>query len=427
MNLHRQHSQAPGAAVVAVGNELLLGETIETNGAWLSRELEGLGIRVLHRIVVGDTVDAIQRGVAEGLEQGDVVVVTGGLGPTPDDITREAVAALLDLPLDTDQEVLGALRRRFRRMGMKELPSTNLRQAQVPRGAEVLPNPVGSAPGLAIPAGGKWVVLLPGIPREMRPLFHERLKPWLRQTFRGRLHPVHHRVLRTTGIPESSLAERVGEVSAAELGPVSLAFLPDLRGVELRLTVRGASHSEAESLLDRAEEALRPALLHHEFRATSGDLAEAVLRDLVAAGRTVASAESCTGGLVAQRITSVPGSSEAFRGGIVAYSNESKIRELGVSEAELERHGAVSRAVAESMASGVRRRFGCDVGIGVTGVAGPGGGTREKPVGTVWYAVDVEGRVEARRGVFPGERGAVRERAAQAVLWLLFCQSRGDS
>jgi nicotinamide-nucleotide amidase len=292
----------------------------------------------------------------------------------------------------------------------------------------VLRNDHGTAPGLGMEADGCLVVLLPGVPRELRGIFEGDLSELLRRRFADRLQPVHHRVIHTTGVAESRLAELVEPLLPADMGPVGLAFLPDLRGVDLRLSTRGVEAREAEAWLDRIERALEPAVGKWRFEAQSGDVVEALQAELLARRMTVATAESCTGGLVAKRLTDRAGSSDVFVGGVVAYSNSVKVAELGVPPEVLEEHGAVSEPVARQMARGVKERFGASAGIGVTGVAGPGGGAPEKPVGTVWLATAVGDSVEARLINLPGDRTAVRERAAQAVLgWLYRRIASGDA
>lgn len=415
-------SQAGGgvrAAVVTVGDELLLGATVDTNAAWLGRELAGRGIPVVRRYTVGDEEGDIMEAVAAAATAAPLVVVTGGLGPTPDDLTRDAVAKLADVALVEDPEVLEALRIRWRARGAGELPENNRRVAQVPEGADRLVNPRGTAPGLALDVAGSLVVLLPGVPRELRGIVRGGFFPLLEARFPGALAPAHSRLIHTTGIPESALAQQVADVLPEGTDPVRIAFLPDLRGVDLRLTAMDMDADEAASRFRRVEEALAPVLDPWRFHAPSGDLAEAVVNALREAGLRMAVAESCTGGLVAKRVTDVPGASEVLEGGVVAYANEVKVSLLGVGEDALLGGGAVSEAVAMSMASGVARRLGTPVGVGVTGIAGPGGGTEAKPVGTVWMAAAVHGRVVARREWFAGDREAVRERAAQGVLFLL--------
>jgi len=405
--------------VVTVGDELLLGTTVDTNAAWIGRRLAARGIPVLRRYTVGDDAEEISHAVAGAADVADLVLVTGGLGPTPDDLTRDAVAAWLDRPLRLDPEVLASLEARFRKRGAKELPAPNRRVAEVPEGALKLANPVGTAPGLVLEHGRSVIVLLPGVPSELEAIVEAGLEDVLVEAFSTRLLPVHHRVIHTTGIPESLLAQQVADTLGEGPDAVQIAFLPDVRGVDLRLTTPSRDEREAADLLDGMEHRLRATLAPWRFETDRGDLAESVNVELRRAGLRLAVAESCTGGLVAKRITDVEGSSEVFVGGVIAYANEVKIRELGVDPEILGRQGAVSEDVARQMAVGAASRFGVACGLAITGVAGPGGGSREKPVGTVWMAATAAGRTAVRLERFPGDRAGIRERAAQAALFLL--------
>lgn len=405
--------------VVTVGDELLLGTTVDTNAAWLGRHLAARGIPVVRRHTVGDDAVEIRRAVADAAEAADLVLVTGGLGPTPDDLTRDAVAALLGRPLREDPAVLESIEARFRERGAQELPGPNRRVAQVPEGARKLSNPLGTAPGLVMEGDTSLIILLPGVPEELRAIVRVGLEETLVTAFGSRLRPVYHRVIHTTGIPESLLAEQMAEALGEDHVPVQIAFLPDVRGVDLRLTTAAGTEEEAEERLGRIEERLEPTVQPWRFETARGDLADAVSAALRQRGLRLAVAESCTGGLVAKRLTDLAGSSEVLEGGVVAYANEVKVRELGVDRDILERQGAVSEVVARQMAEGVARRFGVACGLGITGVAGPGGGTEDKPVGTVWFAATVAGRTAVRRERFPGDRDGVRERAAQGALFLL--------
>lgn len=293
--------------------------------------------------------------------------------------------------------------------------------AQVPRGAEVLPNPVGTAPGLALTnSEGVVCILLPGVPREMREIFHSGVAPFLERRFGEALKGVSHRIIHTFGVPESVLMTELREVLPDDSDGVSLAYLPDQVGVRLRLSAREkGGETGADRKIEWMEKLLQPVLSRYRYEADSGDLAEAVGEALVAAGETLAVAESCTGGLVSKRMTDTPGSSEYFLGGVVAYANEVKVSALGVNPATLDSGGVVSEAVAAAMARGVAHRFCASVGIGVTGIAGPGGGSEDKPVGTVCFSVSCRERVEVRTKLFLGDREMIRARAAHAVLGLL--------
>tara|TARA_Y100000780_G_scaffold85193_1_gene77224 strand:+ start:861 stop:2135 length:1275 start_codon:yes stop_codon:yes gene_type:complete len=413
------------AAIVSVGNELLFGETVNTNAAWLGRALAEKGIVVSCGYTVGDTRTSIQDAVRTATRSADLVLISGGLGPTGDDITRNAVADLFERPLRSNERLLAKLRDRFHAHGYREFPETNLSQVEVPEGAIVLDNPNGTAPGLAFEEDSTLVVMLPGVPRELHGIFLGDLSTLLEEWLGDRMAPVHHRMLHTTGVPESRLAELIEEAISSDsafasvLREVSLAYLPDLRGVDLRITSRSVSTEEAKASLDRAEEELDTQIARWRYHTISGDIVESVsdaLRDL---GLMLAVAESCTGGLVTKRLTDHPGASTSFVGGVIAYDDSVKISALDVSQQDLSRFGAVSEVVAIQMALGASKRLGSDVGLAVTGVAGPGGGTKEKPVGRVWFAVVLNGEERTCSVDFPGDRDAVRERAAQAALAML--------
>lgn len=407
------------AAVVAVGEELLSGETTDTNGSWLGRKLASLGAPVVQRWIVGDDAEAIQAALSAALAVADLVILTGGLGPTRDDLTRPAVADFLSLKLHSDPQIVEDLRERFRVRGSGDLPSNNLSQAEVPHGAQVLANAFGTAPGLLMEHAGCSVVLLPGVPREMRGIFEGVLEDAIAGRFGARLVPLVHRTLHTTGVPESVLSERVDEVRAGLPGQIDLAFLPGLRGVSIRISTRSPA-DVAVGLLDQAQAILDPIVAPYRIGMDKSDLVEAVAHVLTSQSHTLALAESCTGGLMAKRITDFPGSSNYFRGGVIAYADRVKLDLLGIEEGLLAESGAVSEAVAAGMARGVAELLDTDVGVGVTGIAGPGGGTGGKPVGTVWFAVAVKGRVRTSHQVFSGDREAVRERATQVALILLY-------
>jgi nicotinamide-nucleotide amidase len=416
------------AAIVTVGNELLFGETVDTNAAWIGRELVQRGIPVVRRYTVGDVDEDIAEAVDLARGAAELVVVTGGLGPTPDDRTKPALAAHLGLPLIADATARRDVEARFRAAGMNGVPPLSSGQYEVPEGARVLRNPKGTAPGLLLESEGGWIAMFPGVPRELKAIFSLDFASALDELM-GAATAIHHRVIHTTGIFETKLAEAlepvIGALPAAVRGGVDLAYLPDLLGVDLRLSIRGSSAKEADDRFDAWSEGVAEVLDPWRFDAPSGDLAEAVVLELRRHGAKLAVAESCTGGWVGTRITAVPGSSEVFQGGIIAYANEAKVRFVGVSSEALERDGAVSERVAIELAKGVAERFGTEAGIGVTGVAGPGGGSDEKPVGTVWIGVCLDGETRAFLHRYPGDRGDVRARAAQTALALLYRRLRG--
>jgi len=367
---------------------------------------------------VPDRPKAIADAVGAALERTGFVLATGGLGPTRDDLTKHVVAELLGKRLHVDEALLTALEARFRRHGWGPMPAVNRTQAEVPEGATVLPNPRGSAPGLWIEDQGRVVILLPGVPSEMRGLLVEEVLPRIVARQDAGVRVVRSRTLRTTGVSESALAERVGPLEDA-LAPLSLAYLPSLDGVDLRLTAWTLPPEEADRRLAEAGDRLRRELGDHYYGEEDAPLAAAVLALLRARGLRLAVAESCTGGLVEARLTAVPGASDVFTGGLVAYADTVKREQLGVPSEVLETHGAVSEESARAMAAGAARVFGAGCAVAVTGIAGPGGGTPDKPVGTVWIAALVDGSTTALKRTFPGSREDIRRRSAQAALDLL--------
>ncbi len=376
--------------VVTIGTELLLGYTLDSNGAELGQALAAAGVEVVRRTSVADRPELIRAAVGDALDRTGFVITTGGLGPTRDDMTKTVVAQLFGRALVLDTGLLDALEARFQRMGRWPMPPANRRQAEVPEGATVLPNPRGTAPGLWLEdPRGRVAVLLPGVPREMRGLLEEEVLPRLARRSTTVRRVVRSRSVRTTGVPESALAERVSPVEET-LAPLTLAYLPSVFGVDLRLTAWDLAPEEADALLDRA--ALRLAELAGEYYygGDDMDLAAVVLERLRHGRHRLAVAESCTGGMLGERITAIPGASDTFIGGVVAYADVIKTAALKVPLETLAAHGAVSEATVCAMAEGAQRLFSADCTIAVTGIAGPGGGTPEKPVGTVWLAARVD-------------------------------------
>lgn len=402
--------------LVTIGTELLLGFTLDTNGAEIARALSAVGVRVVRRTSVGDDPDAIRDGVRGALARTGAVLTTGGLGPTRDDISKKVVADLFGLPLDFDQTVWDHLVERFAALGRTPAPSNRV-QADVPRGATVLRNRWGTAPGLWIEGTAGLVIMLPGVPGEMGKLLEHEVAP--RLAARGSGSVIRSRVVRTTGVPESTLAERLGEIER-DVAPLTLAYLPGFDGVDLRLSAWSLPSGEADRQLERGAALLRQRAGSFAYGEGDDDLAALVLDRARTQGRRIGTAESCTGGLVGARLTEIAGSSDVFVGGIVCYANELKTALLGVEPTLIESEGAVSEPVARGMASGALRAIGVDLAVAVTGIAGPGGGSAAKPVGTVWLAVADRHAVEAHLIRIPGDRHNVRVRAAQAALHLLY-------
>jgi nicotinamide-nucleotide amidase len=402
--------------IVTIGDELLLGFTIDTNAAHIGRELSSLGISIARRATVGDDPAGITTAIREALERTGAVITTGGLGPTADDRTKPAIAEIFGRPMVMDEAVLAALEARWLKRFGVAMPVSNRQQAMVPEGATILTNRHGSAPGIWLEdERGRWVAMFPGVPRELRGMLTDEMIPRLRERLPAGGAVIRSRTLRTASISESALADRLGELGRGVDG-MPLAFLPGIDGVDLRLTSRGRGEAETESRLTAAAAKLHERVGRFVYGEGDADLAALMLAQCAERGATIAVAESCTGGLLGGRLTAVPGSSRAVQGGVIAYANEVKTRELGVSPDDLAAHGAVSEPVARAMATGVRLKFGSTIGIGITGIAGPDGGTPDKPVGTVWVAVDVAGDVHAVRAVIPGDRNEIRQRAAQLAL-----------
>jgi nicotinamide-nucleotide amidase len=407
--------------LVSIGNELLLGYTVDTNSAYFAREAAAHGIRVVHRATVSDAPEAIADAVRVALERTGAVITSGGLGPTADDLTKPSIAELFGRGMTLDERILEDLKLRWAKRGWPgELPAANRNQALIPSGAEILRNDHGSAPGIWIEdEQGRWCAMLPGVPREFRGMAREQLLPRLLAK-RGAAAAlvVRSRTLRTTGIAESKLADELAELAKDPLG-TRLAYLPGWEGVDLRLSVWDEPEARALELIDAADAAIREKIGQWVYGVDDDDLAAVVLQRLRERGLRIAVAESCTGGMLGMRLTAIPGSSDVVDGGTIAYANAVKVRELGVREATLAAHGAVSEETAREMASGVRERFGVDVGVSITGVAGPGGGTPEKPVGTVCLAVDLRGEVRSVRTTTIGDRKEMRQRSAQTALNLV--------
>lgn len=405
------------AAILAVGSELLGTERLDTNSLLLTRALARHGVELVRKAVAGDSEEEIADELAHTLPRVDLMIATGGLGPTSDDVTREAVARALGRRLVLHPETLARIERRFQAMGLR-MAAVNRKQAEIVEDAQVLPNANGTAPGMQIATpSGAVLFLFPGVPAELQAMIPEYLEPWLALRSGGAARETA--VLKVACVPESALEERIAP-AYAEFGREAITVLAKPGDIRLEMTATGP---EAERRAHLAAMARRLAELAGD--AVYADREEATLESVVGellrrAGRTLAVAESCTGGLLAERLTRVPGSSAYFLGGAVVYTNALKIRLLGVPEALLAEHGAVSEPVARAMAEGVRGALGSDYGVGITGVAGPGGGSEEKPVGTVHLALAGPGGAAAHRRVrFPGDRERVRWQASQLALEML--------
>jgi nicotinamide-nucleotide amidase len=393
--------------LINTGTELMLGLTLNTHLSWIARRLSDVGLRLDRQTTVGDDRAELRATVAEALGRSELVLVTGGLGPTADDCTREVVAELLGRRLARDDGVAAAIAERYRARGLRMPDSVNT-QALVPEAARVLVNRNGTAPGLALEHEGGLVVLLPGPPRELIPMLDEQVLPLLRARF-GAVAPLLCRVFKVVGVAESVVEEKVAP-ALAELAGIELGYCARMGEVEVRII------SASAAAAGEAERRVRAALGDAVYGLGDDRLEEVVVRMLAGAGRRIALAESCTGGLIAHRLSNVSGSSAVFLSGVVSYSNESKVRLLGVREESLARFGAVSEEVAREMAEGARVRSGADFGVSTTGIAGPSGGTPEKPVGLVYVGLATSSGTRVARERLLFDRETFKFFASQTAL-----------
>jgi nicotinamide-nucleotide amidase len=410
---------------IAVGTELLLGQIANTNGQMLAQVLAEHGALHFHQVVVGDNRPRLVAALRQALERADMVVTIGGLGPTQDDLTKEAVAEVFGRPLVLDEASWQRILERMRGRGRTPTPN-NRRQAELPAGATAIPNEHGTAPGVLLeaayaPAAGqaavpRVVVCLPGPPNEFRPMVRGFLADYLERWAAGPegRTVLQSRSLRVAGIGESETEHRLADLVGSDNPTVATYAKPG--EVEVRLTARAAAPAQAQALLAPLEQEVRRRLHPWVYGCDEDTLGAAVIRELAQRGLTLAVAESCTGGLLSERLTDAPGASAAFLLGAVTYANAAKERILGVAGDDLSRHGAVSEPVALSMARGVRAAAGADVGVGITGIAGPEGGTPEKPVGTVYVALAAHAGAICRHLRLGGDRSVVRWRASQDAL-----------
>jgi nicotinamide-nucleotide amidase len=403
------------AEIIAVGSELLTPLYLDTNSLYLTEKLNNLGIEVRFKTVVGDRREDLGAALRVALARSPLIILTGGLGPTEDDVNREVVAELIRRPLREVPELRQRLQERFARLG-RIMPDNNLRQALVPEGAEWFENQHGTAPGIWIEHDDHIVMLLPGPPRELEPMFAAHCLPRLAQ-YAGSQR-IRTRVYKIVGLPESDVDQRIAPIYKAYSNPAT-TILATPGAIEVHLRARAASTEEAEAVLSELGDKIELALGDYVFSTQGESLEEVVGMYLVMRQKTVAVAESCTGGLLAERLTRMAGSSKFFLGGAVCYSDELKTLLAGVPPALIEAHGAVSKPVAQALAEGIRARAGASIALGITGIAGPGGGTAEKPVGLVFIALADERGTQVREFHFPGLRDRVRHWASQMALEMI--------
>ncbi|MDH7601243.1 MAG: competence/damage-inducible protein A [Armatimonadota bacterium] len=402
------------AEIISVGTELLLGQIVDTNAVYLSQLLPQFGIDLHYRITVGDNAARLTEALKTALSRADLVFTIGGLGPTEDDLTKETVAQLVGDEMFLDEELASKLQAFFEARGV-EMPESNLKQAMVPRRGRSFPNPLGTAPGAAFETDdGKAIIVLPGPPKEFKALVDQCVVPYLRERVGNASNVIRSRVLRLTGIGESSVEDAIKHLISSTNPTVAPLASPG--EVRLRITAKAPTPAEAEAMIDEMDSKIVSILGHCVFGRDDETLERVVVESLIARKLTLAVAESCTGGLVASRITDVPGCSAIFLAGVVSYSNEAKKELLGVPDDLLRAHGAVSEPVARAMAEGIRRVTGADIGVSTTGIAGPTGATETKPVGLVFTALAADSGTVVRRHQFAGDRTDIKLRASQAAL-----------
>lgn len=371
------------AEVLTIGDELLYGQVLDTNAHWISEELDKTGIKIIRRTTIGDINEEILAAFQEAEKRADIILITGGLGPTNDDLTKPCLARHFNCELKIFEQALADVTEFFQKRG-RELTEVNRQQAALPACCEMIRNKLGTAPGMWFERNGKIFVSMPGVPHEMKLMVTEQIIPKLQKMFR--MPVIHHKIIRTIGIGESYLADKISAWENGLPAHIKLAYLPGTGEVKLRLTGFGDDLDALQKDVEELAQKLKP-LVGEFIYSTEGDPLEVVIGKILLNKKlSIAVAESCTGGYLAHVITSVPGSSGYFKGGLVAYSNEIKVQQLGVDPETLQKHGAVSEATVTEMAKLIRTRFKADIGVATSGIAGPEGGTSEKPVGTVWIS-----------------------------------------
>ena len=406
------HAAPVRVELINTGSELLLGRVLNTHHHWLAQQLARAGYALAHQQTVPDTGDAIQSATREAIARAELVLVTGGLGPTSDDLTRQRIAELLDLPLEEHAETRDRIIAHFANR-KRPMPETVLVQAQVPAGATVLRNDHGTAPGLALPTPRGWLILLPGPPRELRPMFAQGVAPLLAEKLPPE-NPIVTRTLKTIGIGESTVEQRITPALAEWIAAgMEIGYCARAGEVDIRFTASGEGAADS---ITQAEALVREKLGAHIYGVDDEQLEEIIIRKLTASGQTLAVAESCTGGLLAHRLTNVPGASAVFLAGHCTYSNAAKQNTLGVLPKTLAEHGAVSEAIARQMAEGARAKHGADYALATTGIAGPAGGTAEKPVGTVFIACATPKGTDVVNGCFATDRETFKQLVVQQAM-----------
>lgn len=403
------------AELIFTGTEVILGHILNTHAQYLGVKLSGMGIEIILNTTVGDSRELMLSVLRQALERSELIIITGGLGPTTDDLTAEVVADVLRVPLIQDQESLHAIKDIFQSRSMN-MPQSNVKQTYFPQGSIILPNGNGTAPGALIERNNKIIILLPGPPHELKPMFEDSVVPLLSGKISSS-EVVKYRIFKLTGISESAVQDLLKDLGGQ--GNPGIAYMAKPGEIQVRISARAADDEQAEGLLEELSGKIKLLLDKYIFALDEEILEEQVGKLLLENGLTLGTAESCTGGMIASRLTDIPGSSEYFKGGIVSYTNEVKNRVLGVGQEILNTFGAVSGETAGAMARGAREKTNADLGLSVTGVAGPGGGTAKKPRGLVYIALAAADKVICREYHFAGSRAAVRQGSVNSALNLL--------
>lgn len=394
------------AEIIAVGTEILLGDIVNTNAQYLAKELAALGIEMYYQQVVGDNEERILHAFDEGFSRSDIIITSGGLGPTTDDLTKEVAAKYFNKELLPDQNSIEAIKEYFSLTGRK-MAENNLKQGFIPEGSIVLKNNNGTAPGVIIEEDGKIMIILPGPPKELKPMFEESVRPYLERRTDSILVS---KMVKILGIGESSVAEEIKDLIENQTNPTIAPYAKEV-GVALRLTAKAKNEEEALELIKPVEDEIKKRLGNNVYATEDISIEEVVAKLLIEKNLTISTAESCTGGMIASTLINYPGISQVFLEGAVTYSNEAKHNRLGVKNETLDKYGAVSEETAIEMAVGIAKTAGTNVSIVTTGIAGPGGGTEEKPVGLVYIGVYVNGEVKVQRCIFKGNRDRIRIQA----------------
>ncbi len=406
------------AEIIAIGTELILGQSVDTNSSWIACEMALMGVDVYAFQAVGDNERRVEAAIKAACERSQLVVTTGGLGPTVDDVTRKAAAKAAQKQLVFHEEIAKKIEERFSRFQPgRTFPKVNVNQAFFPQGASIIPNPNGTAPGFIVKLGKTQVVCLPGVPQEMKSMFEASVKPVIKSLIpSGPI--IKSRVYRTTGLSESLLNEKIVDLFEKSTNP-TVGVLAHPEGVDIRLTAKAGTEQEADALIDALGKTFTSRLPNNLYGWDKDSLESIVGQMLTTRNLSLAIAESCTGGLIAHRITLVPGSSNYFKAGFVVYSNEAKTEVLSVEGTLIRQKGAVSLDVAKALAEGARKKGKADIGLSTTGIAGPSGGTQDKPVGLVFVGIADDQASQAFEFRFPGNRETIKKRASQAALEIL--------